>query len=261
MRLLVILLIIILFFPYASASEPILITKSVNMNDVEFDGKWTTKLEWKKSSWNEFSFDDKKIHLRSAHQGDFIYFLIDPVDDLTLDNGADKATICIDSKNNKSLIPDSDDFCFSIALGNSQGIVFQGGADLKSKNYMKRILNVDNFIAVSKISDANDRYSSIPHPTFEFKIPLELIGRSDNYGFYFSVYDASENQFSSYPIEAEREKMFTLPSPKLWGNLVSPDKSLPEFEIPLLVLLATLVFIIILGRRNKNLFNYQKIGF
>ena len=245
MRLVVILLIIILFFPYASASEPILITKSVNMNDVEFDGKWTTKQEWKKSSWNLFTFDDKIIHLRSAHQGDFIYFLIDPVDDLTLDNGADKATICIDSKNNKSFTPDSDDFCFSIALGNNQGIVFQGGTDLKNKNYMKRILNVDNFTAVSKISDANDRYSSIPHPSFEFKIPLELIGRSDNYGFYFSVYDANENQFSSYPVEAEREKLSSFPSPKLWGNLISPDKSLPELNLPILVF-TSLIFTIIL---------------
>jgi len=245
MKFILIFLIITLFFPHAFASEPILITKSDGMNNVEFDGKWTTKQEWKKSSWNEFSFGDKKIHLRSAHQGNFIYFLIDPVDDLTLDNGADKATICIDSKNNKSFTPDSDDFCFSIALGNNQGIVFQGGTDLKNKNYMKRILNVDNFTAVSKISDANDRYSSIPHPSFEFKIPLELIGRSDNYGFYFSVYDANENQFSSYPVEAEREKLSSFPSPKLWGNLISPDKSLPELNLPILVF-TSLIFTIIL---------------
>jgi len=245
MKFIIIFLIFTLFFPHAFASEPILITKSNDMNNVEFDGKWTTKQEWKKSSWNEFSFEDKKIHLRSAHQGDFIYFLIDPIDDLTLDNGADKATICIDSKNNKSVTPDSDDFCFSIALGNYQGIVFQGGADLKNKNYMKRIQNVDNFIAVSTISDANDRYSPTPHPSFEFKIPLELIGRSDNYGFYFSVYDANENQFSSYPVEAEREKLFSLPSPKLWGDLISPDKSLPELNLPILVF-TSLIFTIIL---------------
>jgi len=252
-----IFLITTLFFPYAFASEPILITKSGDMDEIIFDGKWTTKQEWKQSSWNEFSFQDKKIHLRSAHQGNNIYFLIDAVDDLTLDNGADKTTICIDSKNNKSSSPDSDDFCFSVALGNNQGIIFQGGTDLKNKNYMKRIPNVDGFFATSKISDENDRYSSKPHPTFEFKIPLELIGKSDNYGFYFSVYNANENHFSSYPIETERKGIFILPSPNLWGDLISPDKSLPEFEVPIILMVLICSIFIMISRVNKSVFRIE----
>ena len=59
------------------AAEPIKITLSGLMDEVIFDGKWTSRVEWKQSSWDSFTYGDEIFHLRSAHQGDFIYFLVD----------------------------------------------------------------------------------------------------------------------------------------------------------------------------------------
>ena len=192
-------LMIFVSFENASAtSEPILITISPSMEDVIFDGKWTNYSEWKQSSHNLYSFSDEEItiHLRTAHFGDYIYVFVDPVNDLTLDE-LDKATICLDGKNNKSEIFDTNDFCFSILLENNEGTVFQGITIDESTTFMQKIPNPDDFIAISTVSDENDRYTETPHPSYEFKIPIELLERSDNYGFYLSVYDASLDKFYS----------------------------------------------------------------
>jgi len=84
-------------------SEPILITISPSMEHVIFDGKWTNNLEWKQSSHNMYAYDNGEmiIHLRTAHFGDYIYVFVDPVNDLTLDEKMDEATICFDGKNIK----------------------------------------------------------------------------------------------------------------------------------------------------------------
>ena len=77
------------------------------------------------------------------------------------------------------------------------------------------------------MSDKEDKYSAISHASYEFKIPIELIGRSDNYGFYVNVFDANSNVAYSWPEEIKLES-FSIPNPSLWGNLISPDKSLLE---------------------------------
>jgi len=224
---------------YAS-SDPILITHSTGIHKVIFDGKWTDWTEWKPSSHNLFSYDDGIIiHLRTAHYEDFIYVLVDTVGDKTLDNKMDQATICFDGKNNKNEILDNDDYCFSVSLGQKQGILKQGLGNENSK-----IIDSEEFIAVSSISDENDRYSKIPHPSYEFKIPIELLERSDNYGFYVSVYDASLNKFYSWPKNSTIENSSDIPSPSKWGDIISPDKSLPELNLPILVF-AILIFTII----------------
>jgi hypothetical protein len=218
-------------------SEPILITKSSSMEHVIFDGKWTNYSEWKQSSHNPYTFGDGEIiiHLRTAHFENYIYVFVDPVNDLTLDEKMDEATICFDGKNNKSKIPDKDDYCFSVSLGQKQGILKQG---LENKNF--NILDTEDFIAISSVSDENDRYTTTPHPSYEFKIPIELLERSDNYGFYLSVYDASLDKFYSWP-----ENSSGITSPSTWGNIVSPDKSLPELNLPILIF-AILIFTIII---------------
>ena len=229
-----------------AATEPILITISPDMEKVIFDGKWTFYTEWKPSSLSTISFDDKQIVLRTAHYKNFIYVFVDSISDYTLDKGMDKATICFDGQNNKNHLSDKNDFCFSSTLGHKQGIVFQGGsANGLSENFQK-IINPDNFIAISSVSDENDRYTEIPHPSYEFKIPIDLIKRSDNYGFYLSVYDASSDTFYSFPKETIRENTLKIPSPSQWGDIISPDKSLPEFHLPLLIftiMILTLVLI------------------
>lgn len=219
------------------------------MDKIIFDGKWTFPIEWKDSSLNEFSNDGKKIFLRSAHQDNFIYFYVDVLSDQTFDKGSDKATICIDGQNNKNIILDDNDFCFSSTLGNKQGVVFQG--DLITGNF-QNILNPENFIAIGNISDENNRYSKVPHVSHEFKIPIDLIQRSDNYGFYLSVYDSDSDDYFTWPYESQRE-IYNIPSSDNWGDLISPDKSLPELNLPLVGLLISISTIIVIQLKSNIL--------
>jgi len=222
------------------------------MNQVYFDGKWTAS-EWKSSSYNNFLYDDgMRIILRSAHQDDFLYFFVDALNDFTLNKGMDNATICIDGQNNKNKISDDDDFCFSATLGNKQGVVFQGGSINEITENFEKISNPENFIGLSSVSDENDRYSKIPHPSYEFKIPIELLDRSDNYGFYISVYDANLDKFYSWPKNSTRENSSDIPPPSKWGNIVSPDKSLPELNLPILIF-GILIFTIILVQSKARI--------
>jgi len=242
---------------YAVPSEPIMITISTSMNDLIFDGKWTNYLEWKQSSWNQLSYDDGMIiHLRTAHYQDFMYVFVDPVRDYTLDKGMDFTTVCLDGQNNKAKIPDKDDFCFTVSLGHNQGRVSQGGSPIALSGNFQKISNPDGFIAISTVSDENDRYTTTPHPSYEFRIPLELIERSPNYGFYLSVYDADSKTFYTWPKESHRESPFRVPSPSEWGDIVSPDKSMPEFEWPFLALLPAFLIVIILTKR-LGMYNAQ----
>jgi len=227
------------------------ITKSPSMKDVEIDGNWSNPIEWKKSSHKLIQEENSRINLRAAHYEDFLYFLIDYETDYTLNTNSDKATICVDTKNDKQEIPNENHYCFTVVLGHNQGSIFQGGSDSVIKNNYKKIENIEEFIAVAKISGENNRYSKVLHPTFEFKIPVELIGRSDNYGFLVSVYEADSGKFYTWP-ENLREHIFSMPPPNTWGNLVSPDKTLPEFHLGI-VLLLSIIPVIIISYFRKNI--------
>ncbi len=235
----------------SASSEPILITISPDMEKIIFDGKWTFLTEWKPSSLTTINSENKQIILRTAHYENFIYIFVDAINDYTLDRGSDKATICFDGENNKSQIPDENDFCFSSTLGHNEGVIFQGGSVNALTGHFQKIPNTSNFIAISSPSDENDRYSKIPHPSFEFKIPIELIQRSDNYGIFLSVYDASSKSFETFPTETKRDNLLKIPSPSHWGDILSPDKSLPELNIPILVFSVLILSIILVQSKAK----------
>lgn len=248
----ILLIVILISFTVgtASAIEPIMITFSGDMDKLIFDGKWTGK-EWKRSSLNDIDYNNTvSIKLRSAHQGDFIYLLVDFVSDVHPDKGADRAVVCFDGNNNKEVTADLDDYCFVATLGRNSGSTLQGGSPLLFTSHFKNIRNSDDFIAIGNISDENDRYSTIPHSSYEFRIPTDLIGRSDSYGFYLGVYDAYYNKLYTWPENIE-DNPLKIPTPSRWGDLISPDKSLPEFNWPILVLLPSFLFIILLTRRIK----------
>ena len=228
--------------------ESILISISNSMDKIIFDGKWTNELEWKESSWDPISSSYGTLHLRTAHQGDFIYILLDTVDDQTIDHISDRAVVCIDGKNDKTIIPNSDDYCFFVALDGKQGFVYQGGSSLSLNGNFKKISNTEGFIGVGSKSDQNDKYSKIPHTSYEFKIPLNLFDRSNIYGFYVLVFDASTNQYYSWPTGIIPNGAFDIPSPSKWGELVSPDKSIPEFNLPLLAFIPALFLVIYFTR-------------
>ncbi len=250
--------------------ESILITKSNSMKEINFDGKWTFYKEWKQTSWNPIKSDENIVfHLRTAHQGNFIYVMIDDISDTNANIGTDKATVCIDSKNNKSEIFDNDDYCFIIQLeernlidvlfNKQDNFVIQG--DSQSKSFKElQIIKVKEFVGIGTMSDKEDKYSTIPHASYEFKIPIELLGRSDNYGFYVNVFDAGANVTYSWPEDIKLES-FDIPNPSLWGDLVSPDKSLLEnsesesvdFVIPfgIVLVISTLIFFIIFKKKRS----------
>ena len=237
----------------------ILITKSSSMKEINFDGKWTFYKEWKQSSWNPIKSDENTVfHLRTAHQGNFIYVLIDAISDTSTNIGLDKATVCIDSKNNKSKFLDNDDYCFivqlkernfiDVLLNKQNNFIIQGNSHSKSFKELEKI-KVKEFVGIGTISDNEDKYSTVPHASYEFKIPIELVGRSDNYGFYVNVFDDNSNVVYSWPEDIKLEN-FDIPSPLLWGNLISPDKSLLEnsemeyTDLVLLVMVSVIILVI-----------------
>ena len=230
-----------LSFQCVRADESIPITFSGTRDHVQFDGKWTFEYEWKETSLNTYHYDDdsKTIILRSAHQGNFVYIFIDAVNDESLDK-QDKAIVCFDTKNDKNKIPNLDDYCFLSVLGNGTGATYRGNSSSPESSYFSVIPNPSGYIGISTASDEHDRYSAVPHAGYEFRIPTETIGRENIYGFYFAVYDERSNQYYAYPTGIDHNTL--LSSPSEWGEIYSPDKTLPEFYLPLLIVVITLGF-------------------
>ena len=246
------ILLTISFIPISLAEE-IMITYTEDMDDLVFDGKWTFFGEWKRTSQTQILYEDNSlIQLRTAHQGDFIYVFIDVLRDYTLDKTSDRAMICIDGNNDKTVISGYDDYCFGMGLNSKNPFVLQGGSNIPTKSYFNKIQSPNGFIGISATSDNEDRYSQIPHPSYEFRIPIELFGRSDNYGFYMQVYDLSKNKFYSWPQHIEVNN-YEIPSPSLWGTIISPDKSLPELELPILVFSLTIIMTIVFTKFWKQI--------
>ena len=99
-------------FSNAFATDQIFITKSEDIHEVIFDGKWTHLREWKRSSLDSLHYENGVIQLRSAHHGDYIYIMLNVVSDIHPDKGQDRAILCFDSNNDKSTIADENDYCF-----------------------------------------------------------------------------------------------------------------------------------------------------
>lgn len=240
-------------FGIAYAFEPIPITVTGTADKIIFDGKWSFEFEWKASSLNTYSYDDgATVILRSSHQGDFVYILLDSITDYHLDTMDDYAIVCFDTQNDKSVKANSDDYCFMTSLDGKNSFTYQGGYTSVNDNYFAKIPNPDEFVGISTVSDTNDRYTPVPHPSYEFKIPTKLIGRESVYGFYFLVYDGHTKKSYTYPQNTESENFIKIPSPSKWGEIYSPDKSLPEFSFPAASLALSIVPIIILRQKIRN---------
>jgi len=226
-------------------SEPVMITFSDKMNFIEFDGRWTSFSEWKESSLNSIG---SGVMIRSAHYGDFIYIFVDVLHDSTLDKGSDRAMICFDHDNSKLLIAEKNDYCFVSILDRETGFTLQGDSPFQSKSNFKKISNHQDFIAIGAVSDTNDRYLKSPHPSYEFKIPTDLIQRSSNYGFYVETFDANSGESKTWPGNISKKSPMEIPSPSMWGEMISIDKTLPEIPFPLLILTIMILTMIIMSR-------------
>lgn len=227
--------------------ETIIISRSDHIGDVTFDGRWTTTLEWKASALHTIG---EETYIRSAHHGDFMYILIDVLDDRTFDRNSDRATVCLDLENTKSQVPDGDDYCFVTTAGSPNVKTLRGGSPLAGKDHFKRIDNPRGLVGVGALSDENNRYTHIPHLGYEFRIPLDFVGRSDNYGFFAHIYDHSSGGHNiTFPEGLEMDDgVRSIPPPRQWGDMVSPDKSLPEFGPAYVLLSLALIPIALMGR-------------
>lgn len=229
-------------------TEPVLITVSDSIRSVNFDGKWTFFTEWKESSLDSIPGIGM---LRSAHHDDFIYIFVDALYDSTLDGGSDRAIICFDPNNSKSAIPEEDDHCFVAILNEDMGYTMRGNPESITNDYFEKIPNHDDYVGIGGASDDNDRYLKTPHPSYEFRIPTDQISRSNHYGFYLETFDATSNQTLTWPLIA-KENSTNIPGPQNWGDLISPDKSLPEFPLPILFLVVMLFSMIMLSKKLYN---------
>ena len=235
--------------PNAFADDQVLITKTGTLNQVIFDGKWTFYTEWKESSLNDLAYNDTtRIELRSAHQGNYLYFMIDALTQTNFVKNSDRAVICLDANDTKVQVPDSSYYCFVAVLNGKNSFVLQGGSPLEITSHYKVIPNPDGFIAIGGISDQNDRYTPTPHSTYEFRIPIDFVGRSDIYGIYVGVYDSHSNIVYSYPRDIGSVGPLEIPSPSQWGTMISPDKSLPEFPLPAVILPVALSIVLYFTR-------------
>ena len=239
---------------FVFAEEPVPTTYSEETDKIIFDGKWTFTREWKESSLNSWKLNDgTNLVLRTVHDGNYVYVFMDYLSDTSNDKGTDRATVCFGDSNH-SKIADKDYYCFVVTLGNNNPIVLQGGSPTAISGNFKKISNTD-FVGVGTISDKGDRYTTVPHASYEFKIPLDLIGRKDQYSFYLSIYDFHKGTTQTWPRDIHLGNNFEIPSPYYWGTFYSPDKSLPEFPISFLVLVITMVVIVGVSRMKLILLN------
>ena len=239
-----------------SYAQSIPITISGQMDKVVFDGKWTFQTEWKASSWDTIDTESGLIHIRTAHQENYIYVMIDAVADTTVNKNKDSAMVCFDTENNQSSSPDDNDYCFFVKLADKEQITLRGS---NADGQLKIVQNHDGLIAIGGSSDENDRYSKVPHASYEFRIPLDLLQRSDRYGFFLAIFDFDKSETSTWPSGLKIDSEFKVPSPQEWGSIYSPDKSLPEYELPLFVLAAAILpIILVTSKYRKNLFSLYK---
>lgn len=247
-----VIIFVILTFTSSAYAQSIPITISGAMNNVIFDGKWTFVREWKESSLTEMQTEDSIIYIRTAHQENFIYVMIDAVADTSINNGKDKVTVCLNTLLDVNTTSNNS-CCFILRLGDNVATTLVGS---NTTTQFETIGNHKDLVAIASMSDQNDRYTKVPHGSYEFKIPLELLGRSDKYSFYASVFDFEKSKTYTWPPDINSDS--GIPPIQKWGLLYSPDKSLPEYEIPTLILILSILVAIFLSSKNRFSLSYYK---
>lgn len=246
-----IITLLMMIFNNAFADDSIFTTYREDGNSIVFDGKWTFEQEWKHASEDIIKFNDgNQLSIKTAHDRENLYVLIDFFTEKKITKGSDYGMFCITNNSTGQDYAQDDDYCFRLTVGSKTPIVLQGGSLLAATNYYKQVQSPFTIKASGGISDSNDRYTSTPHPTFEFKIPINMIGRSDVYGFYVSAFNSHTNHIYSWPNKITDDEFADPPPPSEWGHLVSPDKSLPEFPLPLFITIFSFSLIIFFTRKQ-----------
>jgi len=235
-------------------SQSIPITIDNELNEKIFDGRWTHVTEWKNSSLEYMRGESTQVTLRISHLEDFIYVLVDAVHDTTPGEQKDHAMVCFDSKVDNRTKPDTNNFCFISKLGSEKGVTLHWSEESQSFEMTE---SHSELIVVGGISDENDRYSKVPHASYEFKIPLELFGRYDRYGFFASSYDHSKIEISTWTVGVQVSTEAEIPDRLSWGFIHSPDKSLPEYELPISIFLISILLTFFITTKLAKRINYR----
>lgn len=246
---------ILLILPHAlnsTSDEQIFTTYRDDGNYTVWDGKWTFLQEWKRTSLTT-GYGENFV-IRTGHDYNNLYVFLDLLSQKKFSKHSDYAVICIDSNSNLENF-DHDEKCFFVTLGSQIPLTFRSGGILAIGNHFTKIENDPNLIAIGNISDENDRYTSKPHSSYEFRIPIKAIERSDVYRFYTEVYDSNENIVYSWPENLSDKTFPSIPNPSSWGQLVSPDKSLPEFPWVIVTLIIAFFTIFLFGWKKLPGFN------
>jgi len=244
------MILIIICPPLAFCQPQIFTTLRGGVDSIVWNGKWTLQ-EWEPTSEDILQFNDgNELSVRTGHDRENLYVFLDFITENKFTKFSDYGLVCIVANKTMESIPQKDDYCFLVTLGSHNPLTFQGGGFLALTNDFMKIENDPDLIAVGGVSDGNDRYSPTPHTSYEFKIPIKIVGRSDIYGFYVATYDAKTGKVYSWPQDVASDRFPEIPSPSKWGELISPDKSLPEFPIPLIVMSLSIILVIFISKRN-----------
>ena len=209
----------------AYAAEPIKVTISSTLHNVQFDGGWTFTSEWKNTSYDQILFDDDELVLRTAPHDGFFYIMVNYLTDFSYDHIADHAIVCFDGYDTSS-IADETDWCYTVSRESGNGHTLQGGSPIFQTSHFNLVKNHPDFVAHGGTSGKNDPYVWAPHAAYEFRIPIEQIGFQDEYGFFVQVFDG--NDVKTYPKEFSGKYPQKIPSPTKWGKIFSPDRSISE---------------------------------
>lgn len=241
---------LVINFPIIFAEE-LFITYTDTDSEIIYDGKWSFKTEWKKSAYTTVEQNFEKLFvLRYAHNYEEILVFIDVIADKSINILKDKSVLCFKSQTNEK----NPSYCFEKIYDGELTTLVKNPDTLE--NQYKKIKNHPNTLAISGISDKYNRYVNDLHISYEFKIPIDLIGRSDVYDFYVAIFDDETNQIISWPLTSEKSEFFILKNDD-WGQLISPDKSIPEFPFPIIILIVLIGTTLIIQSKIKVI-NYSK---
>ncbi|MDE1728725.1 MAG: hypothetical protein KGI02_10495 [Thaumarchaeota archaeon] len=252
-KLVIAVTMIIIICPHFALAQPqIFTTLRGGTDSIVWDGKWSYLQEWKPMTENILRFNDgNELSVKTGHDRENLYVFLDFISEEQFKKKSDYGVVCIAANKTMESDVQKDDYCFLVALGSYNPLTFQGGGDLVATNHFVKIQNDPGLIAVGGVSDEHDRYSGTPHPSYEFKIPIKVIGSSDMYSFYVATYDAQTDKVYSWPQNITNNEFPAIPSPSEWGELISPDKSLPEFPWPLFMMIFAFSLTIFVTRRQS----------
>jgi hypothetical protein len=206
---------------YSSSTDELIIPKS--KEPVRIDGKWSSKMEWNDASETKIVRNGVTAYLKMKQDDRFVYILTDFISDEGLDKRGDWAVVCFDTKNDDSMMPLQDDYCFYLATraGDVRSGIMQGNG--KSWTIMLEAKIIDRFADMDS-SRFNDPYESErEHVISEFRISKESYGLEEKMGFYVYLNDGYHNNFVEWPMDAGG-KQFGINARTVKDVLVSPDK-------------------------------------